>query len=273
MFKSKKFTESNIHFAQPDELVAQWNRNKSFVQQLKAAWSTYNDADLPMTPCIIGKPGMGKTTLAVYCGQTYYSKDIFFFHASPDTKPRDLFCNGVHDGVIQASTLLSAVVNGGTFILEECTRLKEESWSFLLPLLDERQYIRSPLDGRIIKPNKDFRFVAIIDESHIPFEIPEHVYARLSPRIYIEYPDRENLKNILTREDLPEEKELITYLVDFMSKQKNAISIRDGKNILNFSAKLCKNESLDYQTAIHNSAKLISKSRKPTPSSTLFRIK
>src|ERR1019366_2918743 len=53
-----------LHLAHPDELSAKWVGQGELMRQLLAAWMVVNDQDLPMNPRLLGKPGVGKTTLA-----------------------------------------------------------------------------------------------------------------------------------------------------------------------------------------------------------------
>ena len=53
-----------LHLAHPDEIAIRWIGQQETMKQLLAAWSVVDDADLPMNPRLLGKPGVGKTTLA-----------------------------------------------------------------------------------------------------------------------------------------------------------------------------------------------------------------
>jgi hypothetical protein len=53
-----------LHLAHPDELAIQWVGQDELMRQLLAAWMVVNEQDLPMNPRLLGKPGVGKTTLA-----------------------------------------------------------------------------------------------------------------------------------------------------------------------------------------------------------------
>ncbi len=53
-----------LHLAHPDELPVRWVGQEELMRQLLAAWMVLNEQDLPMTPRLLGKPGVGKTTLA-----------------------------------------------------------------------------------------------------------------------------------------------------------------------------------------------------------------
>ena len=56
-----------LHLAHPDELPLTWIGQEECLKQLLAAWMIVQPGDVPMNPRLIGKPGVGKTTLA-YAG-------------------------------------------------------------------------------------------------------------------------------------------------------------------------------------------------------------
>ena len=53
-----------LHLAHPDELPVRWVGQEELMRQLLAAWMVLNERDMPMNPRLLGKPGVGKTTLA-----------------------------------------------------------------------------------------------------------------------------------------------------------------------------------------------------------------
>ena len=53
-----------LHLAHPDELSITWVGQEEVMRQLLAAWLVIDAQDLPMNPRLLGKPGVGKTTLA-----------------------------------------------------------------------------------------------------------------------------------------------------------------------------------------------------------------
>ena len=53
-----------LHLAHPDELAVNWVGQDEVMRQLLAAWLVVDPQDLPMNPRLLGKPGVGKTTLA-----------------------------------------------------------------------------------------------------------------------------------------------------------------------------------------------------------------
>jgi Mg-chelatase subunit ChlI len=53
----------SLHLAHPDEFPINWVGQDEVMRQLLAAWLVVDPQDLPMNPRLLGKPGVGKTTL------------------------------------------------------------------------------------------------------------------------------------------------------------------------------------------------------------------
>ena len=83
-----------IHLAHPDELPIKWVGQEDTLRQLLAAWSLADPKDVPMNPRLLGKPGVGKTTLAYGAGKTL-GKDVYVYQATMDTRPEDLLITPV----------------------------------------------------------------------------------------------------------------------------------------------------------------------------------
>src|SRR6202046_2070425 len=152
-----------LHLAHPDERTIQWVGQDELMRQLLAAWLVVNEQDLPMNPRLIGKPGVGKTTLA-YAAARRMGRDAYILQATLDTRPEDLLVTPVIEGAGRlryvASALVSAMILGGIVILDEGNRMSEKSWASLAPLLDNRRYVESIVAGIKIKPPPLFRLVA-----------------------------------------------------------------------------------------------------------------
>ena len=120
------------------------------MRQLLAAWLVIDAQDLPMNPRLIGKPGVGKTTLA-YAAAKRLGREAYIMQATVDTRPEDLIVQPVIEGEARlryvASPLLSAMLRGGVAILDEGNRMSEKSWASLAPLLDTRRYVESVVAG------------------------------------------------------------------------------------------------------------------------------
>ena len=156
-----------VHVAHPDELPVKWVGQLDLLRQLQAAWLIIDPADVPMTPRLLGKPGVGKTTLA-YAGAVSLQREAYIMQATLDTRPEDLIISPVIEGEGKlryvASPLVTAMVRGGVAILDEGNRMSEKSWASLAPLLDTRRYVESIVAGIKIHAHEDFRMVATMND-------------------------------------------------------------------------------------------------------------
>lgn len=230
----------------PDVFNFHWIGQKDVLDQLLAAWLVIDQNDIPLNPRIIGKPGVGKTTLA-YAAAKYLKKNVYIFQCTMDTRPEDLLITPVVDksGGIRyvASALVTAMIRGGVCILDEANRMSEKSWASLAPLLDTRRYIESIVAGLKVSAHPDFRICVTMNDDASTFEIPEYIHSRLQPQIYLDFPEAEEERRIL-RENLPFVDEYIMdYVVSFLQRahagQEN-YTIRDGINIARYAAKRIK---------------------------------
>ena len=232
-----------LSLACPDELNMQWIGSHDVLDQLLASWLVVDEKDIPLNPRLVGKPGVGKTTLA-YAAAKMIGRDVYIFQCTMDTRPEDLLITPVvaSSGHIRyvASSLVTAMITGGVCILDEGNRMGEKSWASLAPLLDTRRYIESIVSGLKIKCHPDFRICVTTNEDASTYEIPEYIHSRLQPQIYIEFPEAEEEKRIL-QENLPfVEDAILDYVVQFLQRahlQNENYTIRDGINIARFAAK------------------------------------
>ena len=233
-----------LHLAHPDELPVRWVGQEELMRQLLAAWMVVTEADNPMSPRLIGKPGVGKTTLA-YAAAKRMGRDVFIMQATLDTRPEDLLVTPVIEGEGRlryvASPLVSAMIRGGIAILDEGNRMSEKSWASLAPLLDNRRYVESIVAGVKIKAHKNFRLVTTMNDDASTFELPEYIHSRLQPQILIDFPEKDEELQIL-RENLPfAEDRVLQYVTDFLEQAHAAderYSVRDGINIARYAIKL-----------------------------------
>ena len=58
-----------IYLAAPDDVPMSWVGQHELVTQVLAAWLVIGDDDFPLNPRLVGKPGVGKTTLAYHAGK------------------------------------------------------------------------------------------------------------------------------------------------------------------------------------------------------------
>jgi len=238
-----------LHLAHPDELPIRWVGQEELMRQLMAAWMVVDVKDVPMSPRLLGKPGVGKTTLA-YAVAKQMGREVYILQATLDTRPEDLLVTPVIEsgGRLRyvASPLVTAMIRGGIVILDEGNRMSEKSWASLAPLLDSRRYIESIVAGIKIKAHMDFRLVATMNDDASTFELPEYIHSRLQPQILIDFPEREEERQIL-KENLPfADEQILDYVTDFLQLAHEAderYTVRDGINIARFALKLMSTNS------------------------------
>ena len=233
-----------LHLAHPDEVPVTWVGQEEVMRQLLAAWLVIDDSDLPMSPRLIGKPGVGKTTLA-YTAAKRLGREAYIMQATVDTRPEDLLVQPVIEGEGRlryvASPLVTAMLRGGVAILDEGNRMSEKSWASLAPLLDNRRYVESVVAGIKIKAHPLFRIVATMNDDSSTFDLPEYIHSRLQPQILIDFPERDEEYAIL-KENLPfAEDQILQYVTDFLQQAHSAderYTVRDGLNIARYAMKL-----------------------------------
>lgn len=233
----------SLSLALPDTLPFHWIGQQEVLDQLLAAWFVLDADDMPLNPRLIGKPGVGKTTLA-YAAARQLKKEIYIFQCTMDTRPEDLLITPVIDekGGIRyvASSLVTAMMRGGVCILDEGNRMSEKAWASLAPLLDARRYVESIVAGLKIHAHQEFRICVTMNDDASTFEVPEYIHSRLQPQIFLDFPEADEERRIL-RENLPFiEEYIIEYVVQFLQRahqHQEGYTIRDGINIARYAAK------------------------------------
>ena len=226
-----------LHLAKPDVTENPWVGNMEVLNQLLACWITVHPDDIPLNPRLIGRPGVGKTTLACAAAREL-GQDTYIFQTTMDTRPEDLLITPVigENGSIKyvASSLVTAIIEGGVAILDEGNRMGEKSWASLAPLLDHRRYIESIVAGIKVKAHPNFRFATTMNEDASTYEVPEYIQSRLQPQIYIDFADADEEAEILKANMPFAPEQVVNYVVDFLQKAHGAdepFSVRDGINI------------------------------------------
>ncbi len=229
--------------SQPVEHDIRWVGQPDLSEQILASWLVVDQKDLPLCPRLVGKPGVGKTTLG-YCAARAAGLPAYIHQCTMDTRPEDLLVTPVlsREGKIayHASPLVTAMIEGGVAILDEANRMSEKSWASLAPLLDHRRYVESIVAGVRIEAHPDFRACVTMNDDASTFEVPDYMLSRIQPTIHVDFPDEEEELQIL-RYHLPFAPEEILHLTVAFLQGGHArglpYSTRDGINIVRFAIK------------------------------------
>jgi MoxR-like ATPase len=232
-----------LHLSRPDSSPGEWIGQREILKQLLACWLVVDEADRPLSPRLVGMPGIGKTTLGMAAARAR-KQDLYIYQCTSDTRPEDLLVTPVlsEDSKItyHASPLVTAMIRGGVCILDEGNRMNEKSWASLAPLLDHRRYVESMVAGVTIRAHADFRCAVTMNEDESTFEVPDYILSRLQPTLTVGFPERHDELAIL-RYHLPfAESEMLNLTVEFLQAShelKLDFSTRDGLNVLRYAIK------------------------------------
>ena len=232
-----------LHLGRADESSGEWIGQPEILKQMLACWLVVDERDLPLTPRLIGTPGIGKTTLGI-AGARHREQNLYIYQCTADTRPEDLLVTPVlaESGTIQyhASPLVTAMIQGGICILDEGNRMNEKSWASLAPLLDHRRYVESIVAGITIHAHANFRCAVTMNDDESTFEIPDYILSRLQPTLSLSHPSREDEMQILTYHLPFADEEMLDLTVEFLQRShelKLDFSTRDGMNVLRYALK------------------------------------
>lgn len=235
-----------LTLSHPDSTRIEWVGQAETMERLMACWLTVSPKDQPLCPRLIGKPGIGKTTLAMAAARRL-KQPLYIYQCTMDTRPEDLIVTPVlgENGKIHyhASPLVSAIIKGGICILDEGNRMSEKSWASVAPLLDHRRYVESILAGIKIEAHREFRCCVTMNDDASTYELPDYIMSRIQPTIELAFPPKEEELQIL-RYNIPfVEEDLLQKTVNFLQKAHGLdldCSTRDGIHILRYSLKRLK---------------------------------
>ena len=232
-----------LHLSHPDATEQGWIGQDEILKQLLACWLVVDPRDRPLSPRLIGPPGIGKTTLAMAAAKVR-KQPLYINQCTADTRPEDLLVTPVlaESGKIayHASPLVSAMLTGGVCVLDEGNRMNEKSWASLAPLLDHRRYAESVVAGITIPAHADFRACVTMNEDESTYEVPDYILSRLQPTLTLGFPERDDEMAILQYHLPFASGELLALTVDFLQSAhalKLEFSPRDGINLLRFAIK------------------------------------
>jgi MoxR-like ATPase len=232
-----------LYLGHPDSSPGEWIGQGEVLKQLLACWLVVDAKDLPLTPRLVGAPGIGKTTLAI-AGAHRRQQELYIYQCTADTRPEDLLVTPVlaESGKIQyqASPLVTAMIRGGVCVLDEGNRMNEKSWASLAPLLDHRRYVESIVAGITIHAHPNFRCAVTMNDDDSTFEIPDYILSRLQPTLTLGFPARQDELAILQYHLPFADLEMLNLTVEFLQQAhelKLDFSTRDGINVLRYAIK------------------------------------
>ena len=149
-----------LQLSHANEMSGDWIGQREILEQLMACWIVVDESDQPLSPRLVGAPGIGKTALGI-AGARAREQELYIYQCTADTRPEDLLVTPVlseHGKIAyHASPLVTAMIRGGVCLLDEGNRMNEKSWASLAPLLDQRRYVESIVAGITIPAHRDFR--------------------------------------------------------------------------------------------------------------------
>ncbi len=232
-----------LQLSHPNEIAGEWIGQSDILHQLLACWLVVDKVDLPLSPRLVGPPGIGKTALGM-AGARTRDQQLYIYQCTADTRPEDLLVTPVlaENGKIayHASQLVTAMLRGGVCLLDEGNRMNEKSWASLAPLLDHRRYVESIVAGITIGAHPDFRCAVTMNQDESTYEIPDYILSRLQPTLELGYPNKQDEMSILQYHLPFAEAEMLAMTVEFLQRSHELtldFSTRDGINLLRYAMK------------------------------------
>ena len=95
MSRSVEIDGVGLHLGRADQTTSDWIGQHEALKQLLACWLVIDEKDMPLTPRLVGTPGIGKTSLAI-AGARTRDQELYIFQCTADTRPEDLQIGRAH---------------------------------------------------------------------------------------------------------------------------------------------------------------------------------
>src|SRR4051812_14110626 len=109
-----------LHLSSPDQSEQGWIGQDVILRQLLACWLVVDPSDRPLSPRLLGPPGIARPPLAMAAARLR-RQPLYITQCTADTRPEDLLVTPVlaESGRIayHASPLVSALLTGGVCVL------------------------------------------------------------------------------------------------------------------------------------------------------------
>jgi hypothetical protein len=158
------------------------------LQAVIAAWID-NRRSIPLSPLLLGEPGVGMHRLAVELAQRT-GKPLYILQGHEDIPAEYLACAvrfGDGDAVAidyVVSPLVTAMHEGGICFIDQISKIRPRAMALLVSVLDERRSIDSNLLGERIEAAAGFRFLASTNTGEI-HALPDFIRSRMRPVIRV----------------------------------------------------------------------------------------
>lgn len=202
-----QINNKNVWVSQPYRpnlsVIPEFVGRESEMELIIAAWIS-GGKNLPLSPILIGDPGVGKNRL-VYELASLTSRDLFVYQGHEDITAEDLACTirfsdeEANKMEYVLSPLACAMMAGGIFFLDEIGKIRPRALALLVSVLDERRYLDSSLLGERIHAHPGFRFIAATNTGEVSL-LPEFIRSRIKPVIKIGYPSRQEIDEIIQKQ-------------------------------------------------------------------------
>jgi MoxR-like ATPase len=194
-----KINNKSVQLVQPyeapiNELIG---RTKE-LRKILAAWIGGNGG-MPLSPLLLGEPGIGKNRIVYECARMCMKK-LYIFQGHEDITAEDLVCairfsddpDKKMDYIV--SPVVTAMITGNICFIDEIAKIRPRALAPLASLLDERRYIDSTLLGERVYAHSGFRLIAATNTADLHGDfLPDFIRSRMRPVINIGYPGQDEI--------------------------------------------------------------------------------